>query len=111
MDNDLEQKIEEVLQAISEAKNQSPWKTKKELAERYDMSVRTVSERTKGIQGEIKRGRYNRMAVIEDSEVKVNEYVFLDFCKYRKYLENPQLRKSVPAFEPGLIRELMSAFG
>lgn len=112
MNNELmEQKLEEILQATRELKNQSPWKTKKELAERYSMTTRTVSERVKGIQEEVKNGRYNRMAVIEDSEVKVNEYVFIDYCKYKKHLENPQLRKCVPPFEPGLIRQLMFVFG
>lgn len=85
----------------------SSYKTKKELAEEYGMCTRTVDIRVKGIQEEMKRGRYNRYAIIEDSKIKINEYVFLDYCKYRKFLGNPSLRKTVPNFSPSLIREMM----
>ena len=85
------------------------YKTKKELAEEYQMSIRTVVSRINGIKKEMEAGRYNRYSIIEDAKTKVSEFVFIDYCKYRKYLENPILRKTVPPFSPELIREVMQA--
>lgn len=81
--------------------------TKAELAEKYGISKRTVETRIKGIIEQISKGRYNRYVIIEDSKLKINEYAFLDYCKYKKLLENPMLAKMVPPFEPALLKEIM----
>lgn len=68
-----------------------------QLATEFAMSKRTVQRRKKGISQEIENGRYNKYAIVGNL---TNVYVFIDYFKFEKMLNNPVLRKCVPDFEP-----------
>lgn len=84
-----------------------PYKDRKSLAEEFNISVATVRNRQKGIEGEIKAGRYDDYTVLDDGKnIWINLYAFIDYLKYRRALENKTTRKCVPPFRPDNIRKL-----
>lgn len=78
-----------------------PYMHKEQLANEFGISKQTVHNRMKEIENEIKSGRYNDYAVIQDGKlVLVNVLVFIDYLKYRKMLLDKNARKYVPEFKP-----------
>lgn len=69
--------------------------TKAEIARMFKISNQTVYNRVSGIQKEIGR-RYNQYAIV-DNLVSIGVYV--DYEKYRKHLEDKNLRKYIPPFD------------
>lgn len=80
---------------------------KSRVAEMSDTTVRTVNRKVKGIQREIERGRYSPYALAGNL---INYYVYIDYIKYEKDLQDKNLRKTVPEFEPEEIMKI-SGFG
>ncbi len=70
--------------------------TKANLSRCFGVSLPTVSRRVKGIEEEIKRGRYTRYA-IADNLICIP--VYLDYTKYQKRLNDKNLRRTVPDFD------------
>lgn len=77
------------------------------MAEKTGRTVRTVQKKIKGIQREIERGRYSPYAIAGNL---VNYYVYIDYIKYEKDLQDKNLRETVPEFEPEEIMKI-SGFG
>ncbi len=87
-----------------EAIRGTPYMTKEVLAKEFHMCKSTVSNRMKEIEQQVKDGRYNDYAVIQDGKiVLINELVFIDYMKYRKMLLDKNAKKYVPKFRPDLI--------
>lgn len=76
---------------------------KKQLMEEFQVSRSFVDKKVKGIENEIKAGRYSQYAIIESM---INVYVFIDYIKYEKALSDRNARKYVPEFKPNEIMEL-----
>ena len=74
-----------------------------QLAEELNMSQRSVRNLIKGIQNEIIEGRYSRYAIAGN---RYNFYVVIDYLKYHSLLEDKNLRKTVPDFNPAEVAEL-----
>lgn len=67
----------------------------------------TFREKVREIKGQVEEGRYNRYAVIDnDGKLRVNYFVYYDYCKYRKMLKDKYASKAVPPFEPREIAEI-----
>ena len=75
-----------------------PYYTNKQLAETFGVSLGTVHRRKAGIEKEQKR--YGRYALISCG---TNLYAYIDYDKYHKDLEDPIMRKHVPAYDPAEI--------
>ncbi len=86
-----------------ELKNNYPYMTKKQLMEEFRMSRSFVDKKVKGIEKEIKAGRYNRYAMLDGA---VNVCAFIDYWKYEKQLADPNMRRHVPEFAPDEIMDL-----
>lgn len=91
---------------IVEVHRAQPYLTLNQIAELTERNIRTVQKKVKGIQREVERGRYSSYAVADNL---VNYYVYIDYLVFEKYLEDKNLRKTVPEFSPELI-EKMSGF-
>lgn len=85
-----------------------PYLTFKQVAEETGRTVRTVQNRVNGIREEIAKGRYSP-CVLPEGEGIVNWYAYIDYLTYRKRLEDKNLRKTVPEFNPSEI-EMLSGF-
>ena len=78
-----------------------PYRPKPQLADEFGISVGTVHNRLRGIEKEIKSGRYSDYALIKDGKlVLVNVLVFIDYLKYHQMLEDKNARKHTPPFRP-----------
>lgn len=78
-----------------------PYMHKEQLAQEFGICKSTVYNRLNEIRQEMKNGRYNDYAVIDDGKlVLVNVLVFIDYLKYRKLLKDKNARKYVPEFQP-----------
>lgn len=78
-----------------------PYMHKEQLAQEFGITKATVYNRMKEIQTEIKNGRYNDYAVIQDGKlVLINVLVFIDYLTYRKMLLDKNARKYAPEFHP-----------
>ncbi len=75
----------------------------KQLAEELGLSQKTIRILIKGIQEEIMTGRYSRYAIAGN---RYSFYVVVDYLKYHKLLEDRNLRKTVPDFDPAEVAEL-----
>lgn len=62
--------------------------------------------KVKGIKAQIQKGRYNRYALIEDGRMMVNYFVYWDYSKYRKRLEDDFEARRVPPFSPREMAEM-----
>lgn len=58
------------------------------------------------IKEQIKAGRYNRYALVEEKGIKVNFYVYYDYSVHRKQLADKNAAKYTPDFSPSEIAEL-----
>lgn len=78
-----------------------PYMHKDQIAKEFGISTGTVRNRLIEIREEIKNGRYNDYAVIDDGKlVLINALVFIDYLTYRKMLLDKNARKYVPKFQP-----------
>lgn len=78
-----------------------PYMHKEQIAQEFNISKGTVYSRMKEIENEVKNGRYNDYAIIQDGKlVLINVLVFIDYLKYRKMLLDKNARKYVPEFHP-----------
>lgn len=91
--------MEDVTRIIETIHGQ-PYYSNKQLAETFDVSEGTVWRRKKGIEKE--RKRYGDYAVISSG---TNLYAYIDYDKYYKDLEDPVMRKHVPAYDPMQVAE------
>ena len=76
--------------------------TRKNLAESFQMSLRTVDARLKEIDEQIKAGRYGIHSIVRDvGYVACNPLVFADYLTFRQQLRSnsPSIRKSVPEYD------------
>lgn len=80
-----------------------PYMRKKQLIEEFQVSRSFVDNRVKGIEREIKEGRYSRYAILDGM---INVYAFVDYMKYGKNLSDKNARKYVPEFKPDEIMRL-----
>ena len=83
-----------------------PYQTKKQLADSFGMSTRTIARRIAEMKGFIP-SRYHRTAIIEDGNKTVVSYLaFADYLATRNWLMDSKLAKVAPEFEPDKIAEL-----
>ncbi len=75
--------------------NNKMYRNKTDIAHIFGVSNPTVYRRVEGIKKEIGK-RYNRYAIVDNL---VSLAVYADYEKYRKRLENKNLRKTVPPFD------------
>jgi predicted transcriptional regulator len=80
-----------------------PYLTVKQIAEATGRVERTVRNKIAGIRKEIEHGRYSPYALPEGL---VSWYVYVDYLTYEKRLEDKNLRKTVPDFNPAEIEKL-----
>lgn len=72
-----------------------------DIAKHLGMSTVTVDIRCKEIEKEIAQGRYSEKSLTKVGGMKlINYLVFCDYLHYKERLENKNLRKSVPAYDP-----------
>lgn len=96
------------MQMYTESIRGYPYMHKQQLAKEFKISESTVHNRLRGIEEEIKSGRYNDYALIRDGKlVLVNVLVFLDYLKYRKMLQDKYARKYTPEFKPELLVKII----
>lgn len=82
-----------------------PYANKKELAEMLDISKATIQQRIGEMEAS---GRYDSYTVIRDGQILlVNILSFLDWMKYRRYLQDKNLKKYVPEYNPQKVAESM----
>jgi len=78
--------------------------TKKELAEMTGLSKRTIEDRLNEIRKEsLPGGRYDGMLLTTKKDggiVWINYLVWVDYEFHRERLQEPNLRKNVPAYSP-----------
>lgn len=82
-----------------------PWKTKKEIAEETGRSTRTVENKMKGMRREIEAGRYSPYVLPTDQGL-INLYAYIDYITFEKMLNDKNLRKAVPPFDPTEIERI-----
>lgn len=58
----------------------------------------TFFSKVEGIREEIKNGRYEDFAVLDDGKTKVCKSVYVDYSTYRTRLKDKNMRKHVPPF-------------
>lgn len=72
-----------------------------DLAKYLGISAPTVDARCKEMEEEIKRGRYSERVITKLGGIKLINYLaFCDFLHYRDRLQNKNLRKTVPPYDP-----------
>lgn len=72
----------------------------KQISEMHGCSTRHVRNMIDGIKAQIQKGRYSRYAIIDSGETRVNIYVYYDYDKYRRLLNDANASKVVPDFNP-----------
>lgn len=84
-----------------------PYMSIKRLAKEFGCSTRTVTRRIEGIEKQIREGRYNDYAILDSGgNSRVNVYVYIDYEKYWKALDDKNAQKYVPKFRPDEIAEI-----
>lgn len=69
-------------------------------ANKLGVSLGTIDNYIRGIEKEVKRGRYGRYSVIKPGGLTLISYpVLLDYLKYRQELKDANARKYVPEFD------------
>lgn len=80
-----------------------PYMRKKDLMDEFNVSRTYVDKKVRGIEREVKAGRYNDYAIADSM---INVYVFIDYMKYEKALSDANARDYVPDFRPDEIMQL-----
>ena len=80
-----------------------PYMRKKQLMEEFQVSRSYVDRRVRGIEEEIKKGRYSPYVILHEM---INVYAFMDYVKYEKALSDRNARKYVPEFAPNELAEI-----
>mgnify|MGYP006945363393 CR=1 FL=1 len=81
-----------------------PYLSKKQLAEELGYGETSIYKLVKGFEEEVNTGnRYSRYAVAGS---RYNYFAIIDYLKYKDYLKNPALKRSVPEFDPGEIADV-----
>ncbi len=76
------------------------YKKKKELAEYFGLSYRTIADVTKEFIKQIESGRYHSYCVIEGKGYSlINIFAFTDYMKYRTLLSSTRTKNLVPPFD------------
>lgn len=84
-----------------------PYLSMNDIAKEFGQSRKTVYNRIRGIEQEMKNGRYNQYAILESGgNPRINYYVYVDYEKHWKMLEDKRARKYVPEFKPNEIAEI-----
>ena len=79
-----------------------PYMRKTDISKEFSISMSTVKSRMNEIEEEIRAGRYDDYAIIDDGGViLINTLVFLDYLKYRGLLRQKNARKHVPEISAG----------
>lgn len=74
-------------------------RTKKEIAQLFHLSERTVANKVKGIEALIGQ-RYDSYSVARSgNKLLINEVVFFDYMVNEKSLSDPRLRRWVKDFD------------
>ena len=85
-----------------------PYMRKADIAKEFGISMSTVKSRMDEIEEEVRAGRYDDYAIINDGGIiLINTLVFLDYLKYRGLLKQKNARKHVPAFRPERLMRIM----
>ena len=78
--------------------------SKKQLAEELGYGETSIYKLIKGFEEEVGAGsRYSRYAI---AGTRYNYFAIIDYMKYKDYLKNPALKRSVPKFDPAEIADL-----
>lgn len=86
--------------------NASPYISRATIAQQLNIAKPTVDVRIREIKEEVKKGRYNDLAIIKDGGiVLINYLVFVDYMANRQKLLEKNLRKLVPTFNPRKVAE------
>lgn len=80
-----------------------PYMSQGQLAEEFSKTKRTIANRLAGMREEIQKGRYPECAIADD---RINYFAFLDYITYYKRLQDKNMRKAVPAFDPSKYMEI-----
>lgn len=74
---------------------------REDLAKYLGISAPTVDARCKEMEEEIKKGRYSEKVITKTGGLKLINYLaFCDYLHYKDRLQNKNLRKTVPAYDP-----------
>jgi len=85
-------------------KRHCPYLSKKQLAVELGYGETSIYKLIKGFEEEVNTGtRYSRYAVAGS---RYNYFAIIDYLKYKDYLKNPALKRSVPKFDPAEIADL-----
>lgn len=80
--------------------------TAKRAKEIFEDSRTLFYTKVKEIKEQVKKGRYSKYAVLDDGKVRVNYFVYYDYCTYRRMLNDKNASKYAPPFEPKEIAEI-----
>ena len=79
----------------------SPYMTAGEMAKQLGVHKNTIYTRIKEIRKEMLSGRYDEFAILDSGGIIfVNYLVFVDYCKWKTRLDDRNLRKTVPPYNP-----------
>ena len=74
--------------------------TPRQLTEILGCSDRHARTIINGVREQITKGRYNRYAILDSGDIRVNIYAYYDYEKYRRLLNDKNACKVVPPFNP-----------
>lgn len=74
--------------------------TPRQLTEILSCSDRHARTIINGVREQITKGRYNRYAILDSGDIRVNIYAYYDYEKYRRLLNDKNASKVVPPFNP-----------
>ena len=79
----------------------TPFMTARKMADMIGISLQTLKERAKEME---QTGRYPKTAVSNDGGfLYINVICYQDYCHWRTYLQDKNLSKHVPPFNPAEI--------
>ena len=74
--------------------------TPRQITEILGCSDRHARTIIAGVREQITKGRYNRYAILDSGDIRVNIYAYYDYEKYRRLLNDKNACKVVPPFNP-----------
>lgn len=81
----------------------TPYMTRKQLAQEFGVSTRMTYKYTDGLKNGIEYGIYSPYVLCDN---RINFYAVIHFLKWRDYFNDKNLRKNIPPFNPVEIAEL-----